>query len=415
MQLRLAPSPVAPQRTDPAQPSVLRAANRIADALGLFRRPLSAAELIDLARRRTGLRDFGAPGFEVPLEVLLRSYDEEADLSPFGRMTARWDTLRFLSNLLMLREAERRVPAIADIPITQPIFITGLPRSGSTFLHSLLSQDPSNRVVHCWETIYPCPERDGRTGAADRRARKVERQLSSFTRIAPEIRSLHPITAGSPQECSEINGHVFRSLRFDTTHAVPSYRRWLDDAGHLAAYRFHKRFLQHLQHQNGPGRWILKCPDHVFALDAIREVYPDACFIVTHRDPLKVLPSVAKLTEALRRPFARRIDRLAIGRQVSERWARGAAILTAGASSASDQLVHLKFRPFVDDPLGCVARLYERFGMTFDREASARVHSFIAARPNGGYGNNHSELKDYGLDAGTERQRYRDYIDCFGI
>ncbi len=408
-------SSVANKHPEAAQPGMLRAANRIADALGLFRRPLSAAELMSLAKRRTGLADFGDPCFEAPLQVLLRSYEDEADLSPFGRMVARWDALRFLSNLLMLKDAEKQAPAILDQPIARPIFITGLPRSGSTFLHSLLSQDPSNRVVRCWETIYPYP---GRDGAADRRQRKVERQLASFARLAPEIRSLHPITAGSPQECTEITGHVFQSLRFDTTHAVPTYQRWLDDAGHLAAYRFHQRFLQHVQHRNGPGRWILKCPDHVFALDAIHAVYPDACFVFMHRDPLEVLPSVAKLTEALRRPFTRRIDRLQIGRQVSERWAHGATILTettGNAGNSSDRMVHLKFRRFVADPLGSVAALYEHFGMIFDREAATRVHSFIAARPNGGYGNNHSRLEDYGLDAGVERRRYRDYINHFAV
>jgi hypothetical protein len=92
-----------------------------------------------------------------------------------------------------------------------------------------------------------------------------------------------------------------RSLRFDTTHYVPSHAAWLKGAGHLEAYRFHKRFLQHLQHQAGAGNWILKTPDHIFALDALREVYPDARFIFVHRDPMKALPSVARLTEILRR------------------------------------------------------------------------------------------------------------------
>jgi hypothetical protein len=418
MRLRLATPPVADGHPHLAQPALLRTANRIADALGLFRQPLSTSEMMSLARRRTGLSDFGDSSFETPLQILVKSYEEEADLSPFGRMAARWDALRFLTNLLMLKEAERQTPAILDQVIAQPIFITGLPRSGSTFLHSLLSQDPSNRVVRCWETIYPCPEPGAAVGTADPRPHRVERQFASFARLAPDVGSLHPLAAGSPQECTEITGHVFQSLRFDTTHTVPSYRHWLDHAGHIAAYRFHKRFLKHLQYWKGPGRWILKCPDHVFALEAIHAVYPDACFVFTHRDPLEVLPSVARLTEALRRPFTRRIDRLQIGRQVGERWAGGAAILTETAarkSGASGRTINLKFRPFIADPLGGVAAVYERFGMRFDREAASRVDRYIAARPNGGYGSNHSRLEDYGLEAGVERQRYRDYIDYFAI
>ena len=140
---------------------------------------------------------------------------------------------------------------------------------------------------------------------------------AAFERLAPEFRGLHPLDATSPQECSEITAHVFRSLRFDTTYRIPTYRAGWTRAGHLPAYRFHRRFLQHLQHQarhSGGRRWVVKCPDHLFALDAIRSVYPDARLVFVHRDPVKVLLSVAKLTEVVRRPFTRRIDPAEIGR-----------------------------------------------------------------------------------------------------
>ncbi len=370
------------------------------------------------AQRRTGLSDFGDSSFEEPLARLLRSYEGEANLSTFGRLAARWDALRFLSNLLILHEAEKRTPAILDQAIDRPIFITGLPRSGTSFLHSLLCQDRSNLVVRCWETIYPYPLREGRAKESDRREDKVDRQLAGFARLAPEIRNLHPMTAASPQECTEITGHVFRSLRFDTTHSVPSYQRWLDDTGHLAAYWFHRRFLKHLQYRKGPGRWVLKCPDHVFALDAVRSVYPDARFVFMHRDPVEVLPSVARLTETLRRPFTRRVNRLHIGRQVSDRWARGAATLIEAAEFSREtpgRIFHLNFRSFVKDPYAGVAALYEHFGLPFDQELAARIEGFIADRPNGGYGRNRYRLDEYGLDAQVERQRYRDYVAYFGV
>ncbi len=397
---------------------IMGAGDRLARALNMFGPMRSAAEFISLAQRRTGLTDFGEVSFEEPLEVLTQSWQEEANLSTFGYLAARWDALRFLSNLLMLRDAEKRAPEILDQSIDQPIFITGMPRSGTTFLHNLLYLDPANLAVRCWETIYPCPARRHPSSRADRRPRKVERQLAGFARLAPEIRSMHPMTAESPQECTEITGHVFRSLRFDTTHNVPAYRLWLDEAGHLAAYRFHKRFLKYLQRDHGPGRWILKCPDHVFALDAIRQVYPDARFVFLHRNPVEVLSSVAKLTEILRRPFTRRVDRLAIGRQVSERWARGAATLLEDAESGSgsaDRVLHLDFRRLVRDPKSCVAALYRHFQLPFSHEFAARLDRFIAERPNGGYGHNESRLEDYGLDAPTERARFRDYMAYFGV
>src|SRR5271169_5236439 len=247
---------------------VSRVADTMIDALAILRDPLSADELIARARRQTGLVDFDCTTFQEPLQNLLRACREEAELSLFGRFATRWDAVRFLSNLLRLREEERRAPKILEQRIERPIFIAGLPRSGTTFLHSLLAQDHANLVPRVWQLIHPYPL-DG--PGPDVRPRRVARQLRLFGMLAPEFRRMHPIDASSPQECSEITAHVFASLRFDTTYRVPSYRRWLDATGHLEAYRFHKRFLQHLQHQAGlAGRWVLKCPDHVFALGAIR-------------------------------------------------------------------------------------------------------------------------------------------------
>jgi hypothetical protein len=397
-------------------PQIVDGVDRIALMLGLSGRPLSGPELMKLAQRATGLTDFGDTCFEEPLEVLLTSYEQEANLTVFGRLAARWDTLRFLSNLLLLRDAEKRAPAILEQTIDRPIFITGLPRSGSTFLHSLLAQDRSNHVARAWETIYPTPAPNSSTRSAGRRPRLVNRQLAIFGKLAPEFQSLHPFTAYSPQECTEITAHVFRSLRFDTTHAVPTYRRWIDDIGHAAAYRFHRRFLKHLQYRNGPGRWILKSPDHVFALDALRDVYPDARFVFTHRHPGDVLPSLAKLTDVLRRPFTRHVDRLEIGRQVGERWARGAAALVAeDARAAPDRVVHLKFTDVVRAPFDSVAAIYEHFGSAISAEAAEKIKHLVAERPNGGYGRRRVRPDEYGLDVQVKQQAYQDYAAHFGI
>jgi hypothetical protein len=399
-------------------PEAVRAVDRFADSLRLSGGPLSSADLIQSARRSVGLTDFGTTSLQDPLEVLLESYEREASLSVFGRLAARWDAVRFLSNLLLLREAEKRVPAILDQSIDRPIFITGLPRTGTTFLHNLLAQDQSNRVVRVWETIYPSPGQRSRAPRPDRRPRQVDRQLAMFRKLAPELESLYPMTAHSPQECTEITAHVFRSLRFDTTHAVPTYRRWLDDVGHNAAYQFHKRFLKHLQYWNGRGHWVLKCPDHVFALDAIHDVYPDARFIFVHRNPLEVLPSVARLTDVLRRPFTRRIDRFEIGRQVGERWNNGAATLVRVAQEvrlAPDRALHLKFRDFVRGPFDSIAAIYSHFGLTLSPDASERIRRFAAERPDGGYGRHRTRLDEYGLDGQAKRRGYQDYAAYFGV
>jgi hypothetical protein len=395
------------------QGSVLALADGTAEALGLLRRPLRVDALLALARRRSGLGEFGDTAFIDPLRRLLSACTDEASLSLIGRMATRWDVVRFLTNLLRFRDAEWRDPGIRRQPIERPIFITGLPRSGTTFLHRLLLEDPDNRAPLVWQTIYPYPPRRGR----DARPARVARQLRAFERLAPEFRPLHPLDATSPQECSEITAHVFHSLRFDTTYRIPSYRHWLDHAGHAPAYRFHRRFLQHLQHQAPGGRWVVKCPDHLFALDAIRAEYPDARLVFVHRDPVKVLLSVAKLTEVVRRPFTRRLDPREIGRQESARWLEGTQRMMAVGDDAGlpEPIHHVQHTALVADPVGTVAALYRHFGLALTSGAVDAVGRYAGQRPNGGYGPRNYRFEDHGLDAGAEREKFRGYVLRFGI
>jgi hypothetical protein len=382
----------------------------------LFRRPVPPEKLVDLARRRSGLDDFGEWSFEEPLAVLVRSYYEEANLSAFGRIAVRWDMLRFLSNLLRLREEEKKDPAVLEERIDRPIFVLGLPRSGTTFLHNLLADDPGNLTPRCWQTVFPYPIGAQKNGSRDRRPELTARQYSQFLMLAPELPSLHPLDAHAAQECIEITGHVFRSLRFDTTHYIPSFQQWLEDVGHLEAYRFHKRFLQHLQHQKGAGQWILKSPDHIFALEALCEVYPDARFVFVHRDPMKVLPSVARLTEILRQPFTRKIDRIQIGRQISSRWELGSKLLIEAADwlkSSPERIVHIRYKDLVRDPYAIVTDLYRHFGMTLSGQGEQGLKRSIAERPDGGYGRNSYRFEDYGLNPAAERKHHSAYMAHF--
>jgi sulfotransferase family protein len=395
------------------QSAVLAGADTLANATGLLGRPLDADRLVALAQRRNGLTGFGDESFIGPLRRLLAACSQEAALSLVGRLATRWDTVRFLSNLLLFHDMERRHEEILQQPIRQPIFITGLPRTGTTFLHRLLMEDPENRAPSVWQTIYPYPPRRGR----DRRPALVARQLRAFERLAPEFRGLHPLDATSPQECSEITAHVFQSLRFDTTYDIPSYRAWLDQTGHLDAYRFHRRFLQHLQHQAPGGRWVLKCPDHLFALAEIRAIYPDARMVFVHRDPVKVLLSVAKLTEVVRRPFTRRLDPPAIGRQESRRWQDGAERMIATGDDAGlpEPVFHVHHKALVADPIGTVTALYQHFGLPIRPDHVASIRQYTAERPSGGYGPRHYRFEDHGLDGALEREKFRPYMVRFGI
>lgn len=379
---------------------------------------MGADGLIEQAQRSTGLDDFGDTPFRAGLEILLRACTEEADLSVFGQLGTRWDIRRFLSNLLRLREEELRTPEILEQPIAQPIFITGLPRSGTTFLHQLLAADERNLVPRVWQLIHPYPGH-GNDAKNDRRRLRVARQLRLFQLMAPGFRQMHPIGADSPQECSEITAHVFASSRFDTTYSVPSYRQWLDRIGHLDAFRLHKRFLQHLQYQASStgGRWVLKCPDHVFALAEIRAMYPDARLVFVHRDPLQVIASVARLTEILRRPFTRQIDRAALGRQEVERWSLGAELMIRASDEEplAEPICHIHYRDLTSDPLRTVEKLYNHFSLPLQPGVALRIEQLVRTNPNGGYGVNRHDFQTYQIDPDMMRERFADYIERFQV
>jgi hypothetical protein len=391
------------------QQAALRMADSAAGALGVFRRWLDPDDLLRRASRRAGLDDFGTDTLHEPLQRFLSACTAEADLNIVGHFATRWDTLRLLSNLLRLRAEEVIAPDILEEPIEKPIFITGVPRSGTSFLHDLMLRDRGTRAPRVWQTIYPYPIARGR----DIRLDRVRRQIRAFGRLAPEFQARHPLDAVSPQECTEITAHVFRSLRFDTTHWIPSYREWLDATGHLDAYRFHRRFLQHLQRQDGPGQWVLKSPDHVFALEAVRAVYPDARVIFLHRNPLDVLASNARLTEVLRAPFARRANRPQIGRQESARWRKGTTLMMEAAATDrfAEPILHLRYSDLAADPAATVQRIYQHFGMAPSSlvldAATSGSRSRYAAKP--------YRLEEFGLDPAAEAAAFAPYIDRFAV
>ncbi|MDE8347664.1 MAG: sulfotransferase [Acidocella sp.] len=350
------------------------------------------------------------------LARLLAAVGQGSDLSFFGQLSLRWDMIRLLRNAALVESAHATRPALSQTPVAAPIFILGLPRSGTSFLHALMAEDSANHVPRAWQTIYPAPRPAGFDAKTDRRARTVDRQFRIFEALAPGFLDLHPITADSPQECTEITAHVFQSLRFDTTFRVPGYRAWLDTHGHLEAFSFHKQFLQYLQ--NGePARWVLKCPDHTFSLEAILATYPDARFIIVHRDPIAVLGSVARLTEILRTPFLRRIDTAEIGAQVGARWIAGANLLLdfdLRPDIPAARKIHLHYDDLTGAPLATIARIYEQFDMALSPAAIAAMSRRIAARPYGGYARHAAySLDPFALSVEAMRAQFAPYVSQY--
>ena len=363
--------------------------------------------------KRGRRRDFADRSFIRPFERLLEACDAEADLSVLGIRALRVDVLRFLRNLLRFEDFEAACPSVLSRPIQAPVFITGMPRSGTTFLHRLILQDPSTIAPRLFQLVYPHASRAGRLETALRR-RWVGLQLAVFRMLSPEFNALHPVAVDAPEECTDITAHVFQSLRFESTYRVPSYSGWLQRHGLLHAYRFHRRFLQHLDADLPGRRWILKSPDHVFALDDIRKVYPDARLVFIHRDPARVLASVARLTEVLRRPFARSVDRVEVGRDVSASWVDGAQRMSA-LSARDNSVLHLHYQQIIRSPLDAVRAVYLHCNLVLTDEAEAHMRRWLRTAVNVSRPWRDYSLAEFGLDPHLLRERFVRYTDTFGI
>jgi len=397
---------------------LLRGGGRLIDTPVRSVLRLDEQALLAAARRRARLSDFGAPAVEEPLARLLESLRNEAQLNLMGRLAARQDLTRMLVNRLYLERDRQQNPGIAAQEIRRPLFIAGLPRSGSTLLYNLLAQDPANRVPLNWETMYPSPPPERATHETDARIALTDRQIGWFQWLQPEFRKIHPVAARLPEECVVILSHTFLSFQFSSMYFVPSYQSWMERQDLRPAYEFHRRFLQHLQWRCGAERWVLKAPPHLPALEALFTVYPDAGLILTHRDPLEVVASVASLHAVLRRTFSNAVDPTAVGPEVSAMLAgdiaRGMDALDRGCAPP-EKVLDVWYTDLLRDPIGTVRRIYAHFDLPLRREVEARMRRFPRENLQDKDGRHEYSLEEFGLDAETERDRYRFYCDRFSL
>ena len=398
----------------------LRSFNRLGKRLeraGVELVSLDERRLLDAACRETGIPTFGDEDFRESLRLLLRALQSEGRLTLLGRIAARADIAGLLTTRLRLEADRKRYPAIADEAIRRPLFVVGLPRTGSTLLHHLLAQDPGGRVARAWEVMEPSPPPDRARYETDARIGRAARRLTWFDRIAPDFRRIHPLGAELPLECIAIMSASFASPRFHTTYHVPSYQAWLAGADLYPAYDFHRRFLQHLQWRAPAGHWVLKAPSHVFGFEALFATYPDAVVVQTHRDPLTVLASVASLTLVLQGAFTDHLDLAEIGAEVTQRWSSGLerAMQARRDARVDEQFVDVRYQELLRDPMAVVHSIYDRFGMTLSAGAKARMQRFLARHPKDRYGAHRYSLSTFGLDARDLRPRFKTYCERFGL
>jgi hypothetical protein len=400
-------------------PLAVRAFNAAASPFERWLLPLDPGTLIATAQRRAGRTDLGDDGFRKGLGRLCASLDQESDLTPLGRSIARRELLRWLTNRIEMQTWRREHPEIAKEAIEKPIFVVGMGRTGTTILHDLLAQDPANRVPYSWELAVPCPPPEREHADDDPRIAALDAELSGVDRLMPEFKKMHPMGARLPQECVAITAHEFASMLHQTAYHVPSYADWLQgEADLVPVYAAHRRFLQLLQWRWPAERWVLKSPGHLWALGPLLEEYPDARLVQTHRDPLRVVASLASLVETLRGMTSRRVDRRAIARE----WIDQIATALDRSVDARQQglvpkgrIVDFHFRELLRDPFGGIRRIYEHYELEFTPEAEAGMRKHLADNPSDKHGAHRYRFADTGIDIGEARERFRRYVEYFDV
>jgi hypothetical protein len=380
---------------------------------------LDADEIADEARQRTGLSDFGGDAFWEPYRIFVAALEQEAQLHTLGRLIVRDDLLNWLQNRLEMTEWRNRHPEIGEQAVARPIFITGLPRTGTSILHELLARDPRHRAPLHWEVRHPCPPPETGSYATDERIARADRQARFWTEIVPEYDRMHELGGAIPVECIQITAHEFRSDELMGRHIVPSYAAWFAQCDLVPAYEFHRRMLQHLQWRCPGKRWVLKAPSHLGQLQALLAVYPDARIVFTHRDPLRVLPSVASILYSTAFVRSDAVDPDAIVRwftgETCAALLDGMTALRDAGALAPERCCDVRYADLVARPFETLAAIYDHFGIAYLGEAEGRMRAYLDAKPKGKHGEHRYRFDDTGLDLDEERERFRGYYERYGV
>lgn len=366
--------------------------------------------LLARARRRTGLTDFGDDGFREGLEVLVGSFLANPAVHAFGRHVFREHCTGLLANRLRIVDELKRHPEILDVPVPRPLIITGLPRTGTTLLHRLMSEDPAGRTMLYWETFQPAPAPRPETYATDPRIRQAQKSVDLLDWVAPRVRAAHHFAAEEPEEDNILFAHEFRAGFLGFMFDVPEYTRWLQEQDLVPGYESMRRQLQLLSLHVRRDYWVLKAPAHLFGLDALLRVFPDACVIQTHRDPKKVIPSVAMLSAGFRSLTADPIDLRRLGAEYLEAMAAGPErAIDARATLDPARFLDVRYESIVADPVGSVRAACRHFGYDFTPEYEARTRRYLAENPQHKHGVHRYSLEELGLNAAEVDARFTRY------
>jgi hypothetical protein len=348
------------------------------------------------------------------LEALVDSIESDVRLNLVGRFSVKSDTVRMARTHLRVRRALRETPEIAGTSLPPPLFIVGWPRTGTTFLHQLLSRDPTSRTIPYWESFDPVPPLRG----PDRRIERLGGMLRQLEQIAPNYQAIHPMEPELAEECVALFMNELRSLQFDFQYRAPGYVGWLLEQDPRIAYDAYRRQLQLIQFHRPCGeRFVLKDPTHLVHLETLIELFPDARFIFIHRDPAKAISSICSLTAYTRAIFSDEVDPWEIGAEVLNGYwplalERAQSIRSRLAPGRSADIRHADLSR---DPVGTVEETYRALGLSLGDAAGAAMMAFLErgrSRPKGAHVHT---PEGFGLRAEAIRERFKAYCETFDL
>lgn len=363
------------------------------------------------AVKAVGLDDFGADddNYTEALSVLLESYRTEADFTELGSKMSRF----FLRNALVARllsEASwKQHPGYADVPITAPIFVTGLPRTGTTALHRLLCGDPRHQGLELWLAEFPQPRPPRETWPQNPVFAELDARFKKAHSENPDFTGLHFMTADEVEECWQLLRQSVHSVSYETLAHVPTYARWLAGQDWTPSYQRHRRNLQLIGLNDAEKRWVLKNPSHLFALDALFATYPDALVIQCHRPADTILASMCSLAQHTAEGWSNTFTGATIGADALETWSRGLERFNAvRATQNPAQFYDCDYFELIRDPIGTVEKIYEHFGIAMTDDARAAITRTDEESKQGPRAPKHIySLADYGLTEDQVKERFK--------
>jgi hypothetical protein len=368
------------------------------------------------ARSQNGLSDTGGDYYREGLERLVEAMNDEGGLTEMGEIMQHARLTALLAARLAVEDTYRQHPDIDDEEIGGPVFVIGLPRTGTTALSQLVAADPQFRSLRVWESGSPVPPPEKATEHSDPRIAATERNLDLMNEAFPLMQTMHHTEATTATECQDLMGMSFRTAHFDGFARVPSYMAWVIDADMQETYWYHRRVLRLLQWHCGPTLWHLKTPVHMFALDALVEAYPNARFLWSHRDPAKVLGSVCSLIHYTRSWSSDRDDSVELGAEQLDRWWVAVRRAMDFRERMGDgRFADVSFSDLQTDPLGAVAGAFERIDIPFGEASRASVKEWATSHRPGVLGTHSYELSEFGLDADQVRERFGPYCAAFDV